>query len=266
MENIISLLASYSLNIIIAIVIFLVGKKVARFAVDMLVKIMEKAKVDETLIKFLDNVLYAIAMVAIILAALGKLGIETTSFIAILGAAGLAVGLAFKDSLSNVGSGIMIILFRPFKVGDFVQTAGESGVIEEISVFHTIMKTGDNKIVIIPNSKITSDNITNFTGEDTRRCDFVFGVSYSDDIKLVKETLREIIEQDSRVIKEPEPMVAVSELANSSVNFTVRAWVNTEDYWKFRFDTIEKVKLTFDEKGISIPFPQMDIYYKQKDQ
>lgn len=266
MEAIFSLIGVYALKVVVALAIFLIGKKLARFAVNLLVKMMEKAKVDETLIKFLDNVFYAIAMVAIILAALGQLGIETTSFIAILGAAGLAVGLAFKDSLSNVGSGIMIILFRPFKVGDFVQTAGESGVIEEISVFHTIMKTGDNKIVIIPNSKITSDNITNFTGEDTRRCDFVFGVSYSDDIRLVKETLREIIDQDPRVIKEPEPLVAVSELANSSVNFTVRAWVKTEDFWGFRFDTIEKVKLTFDEKGISIPFPQMDVHYKQKDQ
>jgi small conductance mechanosensitive channel len=266
MEAILGVIGVYSLKVVVALAIFLIGKKLARFAVNMLVKIMEKAKVDETLIKFLDNVLYAVALVAIVLAALSQLGIETTSFIAILGAAGLAVGLAFKDSLSNVGSGIMIILFRPFKVGDFVQTAGEMGVVQEISIFHTIMKTGDNKVVIIPNSKITSDNITNFTGEDTRRCDFVFGVSYSDDIRLVKETLKEIIDQDSRVLKEPEPMVAVSELANSSVDFTVRAWVKTEDFWKFRFDTIEKVKLTFDEKGISIPFPQMDVHYKQKDQ
>jgi small conductance mechanosensitive channel len=159
----------------------------------------------------------------------------------------------------------MIIIFRPFKVGDFVETAGETGQVEEISIFHTIMKTVDNKVIIIPNSKITSDNIVNFTGEDTRRCDFIFGVSYSDDIKLVKETLKEIIAQDSRVIQEPEPLVAVSNLNNSSVDFTVRAWVKTDDYWNFRFDTIEKVKLTFDEKGISIPFPQMDVYYRQKD-
>ncbi|MEJ5169081.1 MAG: mechanosensitive ion channel domain-containing protein, partial [Arcobacteraceae bacterium] len=141
----------------------------------------------------------------------------------------------------------------------------EAGQVEEISIFHTIMKTTDNKVIIIPNSKITSDNIVNFTGEDTRRCDFVFGVSYSDDIKLVKETLKEIIAQDSRVIQEPAPLVAVSNLNNSSVDFTVRAWVKTDDYWNFRFDTIEKVKLTFDEKGISIPFPQMDVYYRQKD-
>ncbi|MGE4455495.1 MAG: mechanosensitive ion channel family protein [Arcobacteraceae bacterium] len=265
MEAIWSLVWVYSIKIVVAIAIFVIGRKVAKFAINMLVKVMEKAKVDITLVKFLDNVLNAVALVAIVLAALSQLGIETTSFVAILGAAGLAVGLAFKDSLSNVGSGIMIILFRPFKVGDFVETAGEAGQVEEISIFHTIMKTTDNKVIIIPNSKITSDNIVNFTGEDTRRCDFVFGVSYSDDIKLVKETLKEIIAQDSRVIQEPEPLVAVSNLNNSSVDFTVRAWVKTDDYWNFRFDTIEKVKLTFDEKGISIPFPQMDVYYRQKD-
>ncbi len=265
MEAIGSLIWVYSIKIVVALAIFFIGKRFARFAVDMLVKIMEKAKVDITLVKFLDNVLYAIALIAIVLAALSQLGIETTSFVAILGAAGLAVGLAFKDSLSNVGSGIMIILFRPFKVGDFVQTAGEMGIVQEISIFHTIMKTTDNKVVIIPNSKITSDNIVNFTGEDTRRCDFVFGVSYGDDIKLVKQTLKDIIDADARVLKDPIPLVAVSELGNSSVDFTVRAWVKTDDYWNFRFDTIEKVKLTFDEKGISIPFPQMDVYYRQKD-
>ena len=196
----------------------------------------------------------------VILAALSNLGVNTTSFIAVLGAAGLAVGLAFQGTLSNIGAGVLLIFFRPFKVGDFIQAAGESGVVEEINLFSVLLKTGDNKQIIIPNSSIIGGNITNFSAKDTRRVDFTFGIGYEDDLKLAKETLEEIVNSDERVLKDPAPFVAVSELAESSVNFVVRVWVKSADYWGVYFDTLERVKLTFDEKGISIPYPQMDVH------
>jgi small conductance mechanosensitive channel len=255
-------IGTYVLKILVAIAIFVVGKWGAKFAVKLAGKVMEKSKVDETLNKFLSNVLYGLLLVVIILAALGTLGIETTSFVAILGAAGLAIGLAFQSSLSNVGAGIMIILFRPFKIGDFIEAGGATGVVEDINIFNTSLKTGDNKTIIVSNSNIVGGNIINYSTKDTRRVDLTFGIGYDDDLKLAKETLNEIINADERVLKDPEPFIAVSELADSSVNFVVRAWVKSGDYWGVHFDTIEKVKLTFDEKGISIPYPQMDVHQK----
>ncbi len=250
----------YGLRLIGSILIFYIGKKVARFLADFSKKMMEKSNIDETISKFFTNVIYGALLVFIILAALSNLGINTTSFIAVLGAAGLAVGLAFQGTLSNIGAGVLLIFFKPFKVGDFINAAGESGVVEEINLFSVLLKTGDNKQIIVPNSSIIGGNITNFSAKDTRRVDFVFGIGYDDDLKLAKSTLEEIINSDERVLKDPAPFVAVSELADSSVNFVVRAWVKSSDYWGVYFDTLERVKLTFDEKGISIPYPQMDIH------
>jgi len=250
----------YGLKVVGSLLIFFIGKKVAVLLTNITKKAMDKAKMDETIVKFLGNVIYGGLLLFIILAALSNLGVNTTSFIAVLGAAGLAVGLAFQGTLSNIGAGVLLIFFRPFKVGDFIQAAGESGVVEEINLFSVLLKTGDNKQIIIPNSSIIGGNIINFSAKDTRRVDFTFGIGYDDDLKLAKETLQEIVNKDDRVLKDPAPFVAVSELADSSVNFVVRAWVKSGDYWGVYFDTIEKVKVTFDEKGISIPYPQLDIH------
>jgi len=264
MDTIIYYLTVYGLKIIGSIAIFVIGQKVARFLVKMTKKIMDKTKLDETLSKFLSNVLYGVLLILIVLSALSNLGVNTTSFVAILGAASLAVGLAFKDTFANIGAGVLLIFFRPFKVGDFINAAGEAGSVEEINLFSVLMKTGDNKRIIIPNSAVIGKTITNFSANATRRVDLTFGIGYEDDLKLAKQTLLEVVTSDERVLKEPAPFVAVSELADSSVNFVVRVWVKSGDYWGVYFDTTEKVKLTFDEKGISIPFPQMQINTKEK--
>lgn len=255
----------YGINIIFALAIFFIGKRVARWLTDMIIKKLENSgKLDETLSSFLSSVIYALLLVMLALAALGQLGVETTSFIAILGAVGLAVGLAFKDTLSNISAGVMIIIFRPILVGEFVEAGGASGTVEEINIFHTVLKTPDNKTIIVSNANIIGGNIINYSRKSTRRVDITFGVGYGDDIKLVKNTLEKILQDDERILKDPEPFVALSELADSSVNFVTRSWVKKEDYWGVYFDTLEKVKLEFDEKGISIPFPQMDLHLNKE--
>lgn len=256
----------YGLKIIGAILIFLLGKWVARRLTNVTLKVMQKAEVDPTLLRFAENLVYMLLMVVVVLAALNTLGVQTTSFVAILGAAGLAVGLALQGTLGNVGSGVLLIIFRPFQVGDFVNAGGEAGSVEAISLFATTLKTPDNKLIIIPNSAVTGGNITNFSAKETRRVELTFGIGYNDDLKEAKRILQEIIDGDERVLRDPEPFVAVSELAESSVNFVVRVWVKRADYWDVYFDTIEKVKLTFDEQGISIPFPQMDIHLDNPEQ
>ncbi len=262
MDVIVEYIAKFGFALLSAILIFVIGRIVAKWLVKLLGKIMEKSSLDETLRKFILDVIYSLLLLFIILAALGKLGVPTTSFIAVLGAAGLAVGLAFKDTFANIGAGVLIMVFKPFKIGDFVEIAGCAGVVESISVFSVLVKTGDNKTIIVPNSKVVGDNITNYSTKPTRRVDLVFGIGYDDDLKLAKQTLEQIASEDERVLKDPAPFVAVSELADSSVNFTMRLWVKSADYWGVHFDTIEKVKLTFDEKGISIPYPQMDLHQK----
>jgi len=252
------------INIVSALAIFFIGKYIARWATNFTLKAMAKnGGIDETLEKFLSSVIYGVLLVVITLAALGRVGVETTSFIAILGAVGLAVGLAFQGTLSNISAGVMIIIFKPIKIGEFVDAGGAMGTIEEINIFNTMMKTGDNKVIIISNSNIIGGNITNFSRKDTRRVDITFGIGYDDDLKLAKETLAQILSEDERILQDPAPFVAVSELADSSVNFATRSWVNSADYWGVYFDTLEKVKLVFDEKGISIPYPQMDVHSKQ---
>ena len=254
----------FLINLVTAAVIFFIGKKVAQALTFGAVKMMEAAKVDDTLIKFLKALINIGLMVIVIIASLGALGINTTSFAAILAAAGLAVGMALKDTLGNFASGVMIILFKPYTVGDFVEIAGTTGVVKEIHIFNTVMKTGDNIIMYIPNSSVTSGKICNYSAEDTRRIDLTIGCGYDDDIKAVKDYLNEVLKEHEKVARDPEPTVAVGELADSSVNFVVRAWVQSADYWPVRWDLIEKIKVGFDEKGFSIPYPQSDVHMHEE--
>ena len=260
-DNITEIITGYALSLLMALLVFLIGKWVVRRITNLLVKVLRKVKgMDETLVKFLENIVYYILMIVVILAALSELGIETTSFMAILGAAGLAIGLALQGSLGNFASGVMIILFKPFKVGDVINAAGVTGSVQEVSIFNTVMITPDNQKIIVPNSGITGGSITNINANPTRRVDLVVGIGYEDDIKKAKNLLNTIVEEDDRVLKEKGITVAVSELADSSVNFVVRAWANTPDYWDVKFDLTETIKTTFDQEGISIPYPQTDVH------
>ncbi len=251
---------NHYVNVIMAIVIFIVGKWAAKLLAKTSKKVMLKANIDSILVDFLAGIIRVTVVVFTIVAALSQLGIQTASLIAIIGAAGLAVGLALKDSLQNFASGVMLILFRPFKSGDFVEMAGVSGVVEKISIFSTLMRSGDNKEIIVPNGKIYGGNIINFSARPTRRVDMVFGISYDDDIKKAKEVMTEILLADERVLKDPAPVVVVSALADSSVNFNVRPWVNSADYWAVYWDMHEKIKIGLEEAGLSIPYPQRDVH------
>lgn len=250
----------YGLKIIAAVLIFIIGRWVAKVLRSVLERMMRKGKVEETLISFVAHLVYVLLLLIIIIAALNQLGIQTTSFIAIIGAAGLAIGLALQGSLANFAAGVLMIIFRPFKVGDYIEGGGTAGTVEEIQIFNTILKSPDNKIIIVPNAKITGENITNYSARDTRRMDLIFGVSYSDDLQKVKEVLKDILTSDDRILKDPAPTIGVLELADSSVNFAVRPWVQTADYWTIFFDMKEKIKMRFDAEGISIPFPQRDVH------
>ncbi len=259
-ETITFFITTYSFKIAAAVLVFFIGKWVAGRISKLLVKLMEKNKVDVTLSKFLESIIYYTLMVVVIIAAAGQMGINTTSFLTIVGAAGLAIALALKDSLSNFASGVMLILFRPYRVGDFVTAGRVTGNVKSIDLFNTTIDTPDNKKQIVPNANITSNVITNVTANDTRRVDLVIGIGYDDDIKKAKNVLHRIIKEEKRVLESPATNIAVSELADSSVNFVVRPWVKTDDYWNVYFDLTEKIKLTFDEEGISIPYPQQDVH------
>ena len=248
------------INIAIAAAILFGGIWLAKRIKKYVASTMEKREVDALLASFSSNIIYVALVAFVIIAALGQLGIQTTSFVAIIGAAGLAIGLSLQGSLSNFASGVMIIAFRPFKVGDFIEAGGVSGIVEGIQIFSTQMRTGDNKAVIVPNAGIIGGNITNYSAKDTRRVDLVFGIGYDDDIKKAKDVLTELVNDDERILKDPEPVIAVSELADSSVNFVCRPWVKTADYWGVYFDLTEAVKLRFDKEGISIPYPQQDVH------
>ncbi len=247
-------------NIIIALIIFYVGRIAISLVVRGLRKVMRKQNVDKTLETFVCNLVRIVLLVVVIIAAIGQLGIQTTSFIAIFGAAGLAVGLALQGSLSNFASGVLIVLFRPYKVGDFIEGAGISGSVEQVQILTTVLKTGDNKQVIVPNSQIMGSIITNYSANATRRVDMVIGVSYSDDLDKVRSTIQELVAADDRILDEPACTIAVSALADSSVNFVVRPWVKTPDYWPVMFDMTEAIKKRFDKEGISFPFPQQDVH------
>jgi small conductance mechanosensitive channel len=264
-EKVRELIAVFGLKILAAIAIFVIGKWVAGFLRNFSAKLMTKSKVDATLVRFLGHVIYVALLVFVILAALGQLGIQTTSFIAIIGAAGLAVGLALQGSLSNFAAGVLMIIFRPFKVGDVIEGAGVLGTVEEIQIFTTQLKTPDNRMVIIPNGKLTDDNIINYTAKPARRVDLVFGVSYSDDIDKVKAVIADVLKQDDRILADPPVTIGLLEMADSSINFAVRPWVKPADYWNVYFNINESMKKRFDAEGISIPFPQRDVHvYEHK--
>lgn len=266
MENsVISLyLTQWGLKIALAIAIFVIGYWLTGWVVSIVKKALGKTDLDSILIDFTGTVLKAVLLVVVVIAALNQLGVDTTSLIALLGAAGLAVGLAVKDSLQNFASGVMLIILRPFSKGDFVEIAGISGVVDQIGLFSTQLHTGDNREIIVPNGKIYGDTITNYSARDTRRVDMTFGIGYEDDLKQAKSILENLVQSDERVLKDPAPVVALAELGDSSVNFTVRAWVKSGDYWSVLWDMNEKVKLAFDEAGISIPYPQMDVHLKKE--
>ena len=253
----------FGLKLIVAILIFMVGRTIARMLANGLRKVMRAKEVDEILESFIGSLVYWALLTFVIIAAINHLGIQTTSLIAIMGAAGLAVGLALQGSLSNFAAGVLIVLFRPYRVGDFVEAAGVSGAVVQVQILTTILKTPDNKQVIVPNSEIMSSIITNYSANDTRRVDLTVGVSYDDNLDKVRTTLNEIIAAEERVLSEPECVIAVSELGDSSVNFVVRPWVKTSDYWPVHFDLTETIKKRFDAEGLSFPYPQQDVHVHQ---
>jgi len=259
-ETITAIVIPWAIKIFFALVIFIVGKILAKSITNLVRKGMRKSGMDEALIKFLGGLVYAVLLVAVILAAVETLGVKVTSLLAIVGAAGLAVGLALKDSLANFAAGVMIMIFRPFKIGDFVTTGGVAGVVDEIGLFCVLMHTPDNQRIIIPNSAVFGNTITNTSALPTRRIDLVMGISYDDNIGTAKKIIEDIIAADERILDDPAPVIAVSELADSSVNLVVRPWVKSENYWPTRFDLLETMKVKLEEGGISIPFPQRDVH------
>lgn len=263
--NIVEIVSGYAFSLVMALLIFVIGKWAVNKIVAVLGKVLRKVKgMDETLIKFLENIVYYALMIIVLLTALGKLGVETTSFLAILGAAGLAIGLALKDSLGNFASGVMIILFKPFKVGDTVTAGGVTGTVKEVGIFSSIFVTVDNQKIIVPNGSITTGSITNINAYETRRIDLVVGISYKDDIKKAKEVLTNVATSNEKVLTEKGVAVVVSELAESSVNFTINVWVNTSDYGEVKFYLLENIKIAFDNEGITIPYPQQDVHHYNK--
>lgn len=253
-------LAFYGLKIIAAILIFIIGRWVSRAVKNFLQRLMTRKGVDGTLISFVGSMTYFALMTFVIIAALNQIGIQTTSLIAVIGAAGLAIGLALQGSLANFAAGVLLIIFRPFKAGDYIEGAGVAGSVEEIEIFTTKMKTPDNRVIIVPNAKLSGDNITNYSAKPQRRLDLIIGVGYHDDLRKVKEVLKQLVDEDPRILRDPEPLVAVLELADSSVNLVVRPWVATGNYWDVHFDLTQKIKERFDLEGITRPFPQRDIH------
>ena len=255
---------SFLIDAAIALVIFFVGRIIAKLISNGMRKVMRAQEVDKILESFVGNLTYWALLAFVIIAAISQVGIQTTSLIAVMGAAGLAIGLALQGSLANFAAGVLIVMFRPYRVGDFVEAAGIAGVVVQVQILTTVLKTGDNKQIVVPNGQIMGSIITNYSANDTRRVDMVVGVSYDDDIDKVRSTIKDIIDADDRILKDPECLIAVAELADSSVNFNVRPWVNASDYWGVKFDFTEAVKKRFDKEGISFPFPQQDVHLFQK--
>ncbi len=250
----------WGINIVMALAIFIVGKFIVNVITKFAKKLMGKAKVDNILINFIASIIKTVLLLFVVIAALDQLGVNTTSMIALIGAAGLAIGLALQGTLQNLASGVMLIIFRPFSDGDFIEAAGVAGVVEQIGIFSITMRTGDNREIIVPNGEIYGGTITNNSRRETRRVDMVFGIGYDDDLLKAKDIIKKILSEDERILADPAPAVVVGELADSSVNFNVRPWCKTSDYWGVYSDVHEKIKLTFDAEGISIPYPQMDIH------
>lgn len=265
LQKIYELISIWGVKVLAALAIFIIGRWISKGLKRMVNRLLTKRNVDSTIVGFTANLAYVGILAFFIIAALGQLGIQTTSFIAVLGAAGLAIGLAMQGSLSNFAAGFLMIIFRPIRVGDYVEIAGTAGTVEEISIFTTTLKSPDNKTVIIPNASVTGGNIVNWTVKGTRRVDMTFGIGYDDDIDKAKTIMRDILAQDERILKDPPTQIALMELGDSSVNFVVRPWVNSSDYWGVYFDAMEKIKKAFDAEGINIPYPQRDVHvYEHK--
>jgi len=260
LDKIMEMVSLYGVKVITALVVFIVGRWVAKGVRALVTRAMNKANVDPILVGFTSNIAYIALLAFVIVAALGQLGIQTTSFIAILGAAGLAIGLALQGSLANFAAGFLMVIFRPFNVGDYIQGGGEEGTAEQIQIFTTTLVTLDNKTVIIPNAKLMGDNIVNWTAQGTRRVDLVFGIGYGDDIDKARKIIEEVMGKDNRILQDPATQISVAELGDSSVNFVVRPWVKCDDYWDVYMDTTENIKKAFDAGGINIPFPQRDVH------
>ncbi|WP_198780608.1 mechanosensitive ion channel family protein [Shewanella putrefaciens] len=257
------LVMTYGLKILFAIIIFFVGKYFSGVAQKLVRKLLNSRKIDPTVVSFVANLTWAVVFVFTVIATLGQIGVQTASLVAVIGAAGLAVGLALQGSLSNFASGVLMVLFRPCRVGDYIEAAGIAGTVDEITIFSTKLRTPDNKVIVAPNSSIMNGTITNYSASENRRIDLVIGVSYSADIALTKKVLTDILDNNQYVLKDPAYTVGLAELANSSINFVVRPWVKTADYWTARFEILEQIKNALDAANIEIPFPQMDIHVKQ---
>jgi small conductance mechanosensitive channel len=258
--DVFDIVLSLGVKLAIAISIFVIGFWLAKFVSRAFVKIMKKSNTDESLVIFLSSLIRAVIKVLVIVTAISQLGVEMTSFVALLGAAGLAIGMAFSGTLSNFAGGVMILLFKPFKVGDYVRMQGEEGDVKEILIFNTILTTRDNKTIIMANGAVANNTIVNYTSAVNRRVDWSFGIAYGDDLKVAKELFAKFIKEDSRILTDPEAFIGLGELADSSVNIAVRAWVKTEDYWDVFFEMNERVYTEFEKAGLHIPFPQMDVH------
>ncbi len=247
-------------NLIFAVIILLAGFWIAKWVGRLVVKILTRGKVDAGLVTFLSSLATIVLKILVIVTAITQLGIEMTSFVAILGAAGLAIGMAFSGTLSNFAGGVMILLFKPFKVGDFVDTQGQQGVVKEIHIFYTYLHTADNKVIIIPNGPVANGNIINFTKADKRRVEWIVGISYGDNYMIAHDAILKFIREDERILNDPEPFVGLGSLMDSSINITIRGWVKTDDYWPVYFDMNKRIYESFPEMGLTFPFPQMDIH------
>lgn len=264
LETIKDLVLKYGLQFLGALAILILGFILINAFSRRLRKTFEKRDMDPSLQSFLRGGIIITLKVLLLISILAMVGIEMTSFIAIMGAAGLAIGLAMQGTLQNFAGGVIILLFKPFKVGDYIETQGYSGTVKEIQIFNTVLKTPDNKTIILPNSPVSTSSLINYSTEPQRRVEFTFGISYNDDIDKAKGILNQLIEADDRILTDPAPQIVVGGLADSSVNIIVRAWVNSADYWNVYFETLEAGKKAFDREGISIPFPQQDVHVYQK--
>lgn len=264
-DKIIEATTKYGIRVLFAIIILVAGLWLAKKLRGLFKSAMEKKEIDATLVGFFSSLLYGALVVFVVIAAIDKIGVQTTSFIAVIGAAGLAIGLALQGSLSNFASGVLLIIFKPFVAGNFVKIGGELGSVVQVGILHTELKSPENIKIIMPNSEVMGGAITNYSANDTRRVDMVVGVSYSDDLSKVMEVLQDMVSKDERVLQEPAPFIAVGELADSSINFMVRPWTKSSDFWQFKCDFQKAVKERFDAEGISIPFPQRDVHVLKED-
>ena len=264
MNYAIEITSNFGLKLLTALIVVIVGRQLVKILLKVIKVALEKANTEETVRIFIANLLNTVFTVIIFVAAINQLGVETTSIIALLGAAGLAIGLALQGSLANFAAGILIVIFRPYKVGDYIEAGTNVGTVKDIQIFSTVLRTPDNKSIVVPNGSIMDGSITNYSEQPTRRIDIIASCSYEDDLDKVKEVLQTILDNEERILTEPKPQIAVSELAESSVNFIVRPWVNSSDYLPVMYSLLENIKKTFDKKGISIPYPQSDIHIHEK--